>query len=282
MTADRDATRIVRSWLEAGVTTLPDRVLDAVLDQVPATPQRRAGWLARRFPTMNNTTIRFGVAAVAVVVLVLLGVRFLPGTGTGGGPSPTPRATPTLVPSPEPSEAGWLSGTLGSGRVQATNEGVRFSFVTPEGWVRTEFDSMIRKLDSSAGYPWIGFINPFDSVATDPCAGEATRVGPTVNDLATGLTTIPGTSADAPVNATVGGLPAKLVVLSIDDDVPCPPNSFWLYGPDSAYPNSTGSTIKVWIFELDGERYVIHVDETVPGDEIAQEIQQIIDSIRFE
>ena len=37
MSTDRDVTRIVRSWLEEGVTALPDRVLDAVLDQVPAT-----------------------------------------------------------------------------------------------------------------------------------------------------------------------------------------------------------------------------------------------------
>ena len=42
MSTDRDVTRIVRSWLEEGVTALPDRVLDAVLDQLPATPQRRA------------------------------------------------------------------------------------------------------------------------------------------------------------------------------------------------------------------------------------------------
>ena len=42
MSTDRDVTRIVRSWLEEGVTALPDRVLDDVLDQLPATPQRRA------------------------------------------------------------------------------------------------------------------------------------------------------------------------------------------------------------------------------------------------
>ena len=48
MSADRDADRIVRSWLEEGVTALPDRVLDAVLDQVPrphsaASPGGRRG-----------------------------------------------------------------------------------------------------------------------------------------------------------------------------------------------------------------------------------------------
>ena len=54
MSTDRDVTRIVRSWLEEGATALPDRVLDTVLDQLPATPQRRAWWPAWRFREMNN------------------------------------------------------------------------------------------------------------------------------------------------------------------------------------------------------------------------------------
>ena len=77
MSADRDADRIVRSWLEEGVTTLPDRVLDAVLDQVPATPQRRSTWWpARRLPDMNNTA-KLALGGVAVVVIALLGIGFL-------------------------------------------------------------------------------------------------------------------------------------------------------------------------------------------------------------
>ncbi len=35
---ERDTTSIVRSWLENGVTDLPDRVLDPVLDQLPLDP----------------------------------------------------------------------------------------------------------------------------------------------------------------------------------------------------------------------------------------------------
>ena len=52
MSTDRDTTRIVRSWLEEGATALPDRVLDAVLDQVPTTRQRRARWPAWLFRLM--------------------------------------------------------------------------------------------------------------------------------------------------------------------------------------------------------------------------------------
>ena len=56
MSTERDVNRIVRSWLEEGVAALPDRVLDTVLDQLPATPQRRAWWPVRRFGEMNNFT----------------------------------------------------------------------------------------------------------------------------------------------------------------------------------------------------------------------------------
>ena len=65
MNADRDVTRIVRSWLEEGVDVLPDRVLDRVFDQLPATPQRRSWWPVRRFASMN-TPIRYAIAAAAM------------------------------------------------------------------------------------------------------------------------------------------------------------------------------------------------------------------------
>ena len=64
MSTDRDTTRIVRSWLEEGVTALPDRVLDTVLDQIPATQQRRSCWPPRRLPNMNSYT-RIGLGAAA-------------------------------------------------------------------------------------------------------------------------------------------------------------------------------------------------------------------------
>ena len=46
VSADRDADRIVRSWLEEGVTTLPDRPGRRARPS-PATPQRRFTWWRR-------------------------------------------------------------------------------------------------------------------------------------------------------------------------------------------------------------------------------------------
>ena len=104
MSTDRDVTRIVRSWLEEGRTALPDRVLDIVLDQLPATRQRPAPWPARRLLDMNIPT-RLAVAAAAVFALAVVGVIALPKGGGVAAPQPTasPTASPTPVPTVHPS-----------------------------------------------------------------------------------------------------------------------------------------------------------------------------------
>ncbi len=88
MSTERDATRIVRSWLEDGVDALPDRVLDAVLAELPATPQRRAGW-APHSSLMRAVGVGLA-AAVVVAIAALLGLRLLPGSNVGGPPTQTP------------------------------------------------------------------------------------------------------------------------------------------------------------------------------------------------
>ena len=93
MSTDRETTRVVRSWLEEGVTALPDRVLDAVLDQVPATPQRRHLWPAWRSNRMN-TYAKLIAGAAAVLVVAVIGYQFLPGRSGPGGPTAQPSPSP--------------------------------------------------------------------------------------------------------------------------------------------------------------------------------------------
>lgn len=103
MDTDRDTTRIVRSWLVEGRTALPDHILDAVLDQAAATPQRRPAWLARRLPPMGMP-IRIAAAAAVVVIAAVFGISLLSGAfgGVGGlGPAATsPSPSPTLAATP--------------------------------------------------------------------------------------------------------------------------------------------------------------------------------------
>jgi len=77
MSADRDVTRIVRSWLHEDGNENAERVLFAVVEQLDTTPQRPAGWLARRFPLMHSSTARIGVAAIAASVVALLGYALI-------------------------------------------------------------------------------------------------------------------------------------------------------------------------------------------------------------
>ena len=126
MSTDRDTTRIVRSWLEEGATALPDRVLDTVLDQIPATQQRRSWWPPRRLPNMNSYT-RIGLGAAAAVAVVLAGIGLL-GTRSDVGPatSPTPSSASSVSPSSgapsNPLVGTWLAPELTCAQQVATIE----------------------------------------------------------------------------------------------------------------------------------------------------------------
>ena len=97
MSTELETTRIVRSWLEDGITRLPDRVLDDVLGQLPATPQRRHFWSAWR-PSQMNIYAKIAAAAAAVAVVAVVGYQLLPGRAPGpGGPSVAPSPTAAVL-----------------------------------------------------------------------------------------------------------------------------------------------------------------------------------------
>jgi hypothetical protein len=103
MTTERETLHIIGTWMEDGRTRLPDHVLDAVLDQLPSTPQRRT-MLGRpwRFPPMTSFA-RLAMTVVAIAAVGVVGLTLVQGpvTGPAASPSPTPSPSPvTLPPSP--------------------------------------------------------------------------------------------------------------------------------------------------------------------------------------
>ena len=97
-----DFDRTARLYLELGPTTMPDRGLQAALDEIHVTRQRRAWWPARRFSSMSNT-IRLAAGAAAVALVTVVGLSLMPGAGFSGfAPTPTPTPTPTASPTPTP------------------------------------------------------------------------------------------------------------------------------------------------------------------------------------
>jgi hypothetical protein len=102
MTADTATERALRALLEDDVSVLPDRVLDAIVAQLPLRRQRRRWWSSPSAPRR----LAVGVAALALIVGVGIGLGLRPGgvaaplaTPT---PSPSPTATPSSTPSPSP------------------------------------------------------------------------------------------------------------------------------------------------------------------------------------
>ena len=297
MSTERDVTRIVRSWLGTDEHESADRVLDHVLAQLDATPQRRAWWPARRSIDLN-TYAKLAIAAVAVVVVAVVGINLLPGSsrngGNGSAASPTPSPTPTRTPSPSTSPAVVFppSGPLATGRHSLTLAGVPLSINVPtSGWVSNGSWG----IDRSTGVTpdGAGFIFWVDAtpvgVFANPCAN---RQAPPIGELAAGLAAavarVPGTDlVSGPSDVTVGGHPAKHVVITIREDIGCVPESFNLwYAPRedlARYATQLGSTIRVWIVDVGGK--LVWIDgETYKGagPEPGQEIQQIIDSIQFD
>jgi hypothetical protein len=200
MSTDREATRIVRSWLEEGVTVLPDRVLDAVLDQVPTTPQRRSWWPAWRSATMN-TYAKFAIAAAAVLVVAVVGYNFLPGRGGVGGPAATPSPTDVpRLPANGPIEAGTYR--IGSGPT--------FLVTIPAGWVSNGGMSIRKNLDQPNEVALDLYRADID-VFADACEsfGTEERVGPTAEDLLAALVAQENSDISDPVDVTVAGLPGS-------------------------------------------------------------------------
>jgi len=140
---DRDVTRIVRSWLEEGRTALPDRVLDTVLDQLPATPQRRAPWPARRLLDMHIPT-RLAVTAAAVFALALIGLIAFPRVGGVAGPQSTASPSPTVAPVPMPSSGTLAAGTYVMTPFNGSDPAVACMTPPQSGCTETTADDSIR------------------------------------------------------------------------------------------------------------------------------------------
>jgi len=210
MNAHHDLERRLADFYHAEAPRqAPDRVLNAALETIDTTRQRRVLiHVPRRFHDMNMYA-RAAIAAAAViavgaVVLAIVGPFRLSGTGPGAvaTPSPSPSAPPSALPSPSqspisspsPSQLAPLTGSFTSAVF-----GVSTSY--PAGW----------KLRPAAelwttGLPWnCEGRCPFDQIyekevdtpmfhlASQPLGGK------TAADWAAGVLADPGWDAKCPI-----------------------------------------------------------------------------------
>ena len=128
-----DTERILDAFLAPEADRLPDRVIDATLDQLARTRQRRAMRVPWRFLTMPASSRATAIAAVVLVAVVGAGALiYLNSTATGGvgGQPATSTPSPTVAPSPAtsavaPGIAAWR---------EYTSRVYGFQFGYPKDW----------------------------------------------------------------------------------------------------------------------------------------------------
>lgn len=293
MSTDRETTRIVRSWLEDGVTVLPDRVLDSVLDQLPATRQRRPFWPAWRFAQMNRSAQAALGAAALVVVLGLVGLGILgsrPG-GIGGGPP----GSPTGSAHPGPSAIAVPSGTspvsLTPGRYLATDPFLlKVGFTVPDGWqgnVGGPYYMGVERMQTDGGGVYFSLLG---GVYLDPCAPGNGVVSPrdpasgmSDAELVNALTNLKGVTATSPVQSTIAGYRATSFTLTASAGAAACAGgvySLWRLPLGSVAEMLGGQQDRLWIVTVGSRRLVLEVDE-YPGETAAAkaEVQSVLDSV---
>jgi hypothetical protein len=288
-----------------------DRVLDAVLDQLDTTPQRRAGWPAWRTPTMNKF-VAIGLGAAAVVVLLFVGAQLLGSpTNTGGGPDETLTPEPTLAPTPSPSA--WTGIPGGPFVVTNTDLPVQTTVdIASPGWSPlTGLDAITKDDDGldppeSVGAAFLAWAWPAGSgfdVYGDPCQWSTTipeTPATTPDEIAAALAAQASSDATPPVDVTIGGYSGKALTLHVptsfeipdatreEEFADCDEAVFGFYGiegePEPARnAQGPGQIDELWILDVDGAIVILDAaySPSTPAD-LVEEMRAMAASATFE
>ena len=243
MRTEHETTRIVRSWLDEGVAVLPDRVLDAVLDQLPATHQRQSLWHRRAFA--DARVLRLGAIAAALTFAVVVALNGGPMDGPGPPASPTPAPSPTATP------------------VLATHTLVGYpvglTFEAPDDWgmcIYGPTEQAVCASDVSDQSLVVSFLI-IENVVIDPCGLDVLDppLGDSVDDLVTALTSLPGFTPSEIREITFDGFAGKEFTIIAPFGVGCELRTW----ATAERINGVGSGERnhVRILDVDGTRVVI-------------------------
>jgi hypothetical protein len=240
----------------------------------------------RRVATSTRVSLLIG--AVIAVAACSDGAAARPSAPPAWTIAPSALASPGPISTGHPLDSG-PQGPLEPGTyVTASPFLTRVTFSLPAHWF------------ADVGGPYAVFLDPssepvsnddglvefviFDQVSADPCHVGTGLVspppGPSVDDLARALASVPGLLATTPTDVTVAGYHGKQVTLTSNTStVIC---SVWQLPLGAGNTMVSGERDGYWILDVDGQRLVITAHE-LPGESAAHkaEVQAILDSIRI-
>ena len=312
MNARRDPDRLIHAFLREGEEALHDQVYDAVRDRIEQTRQRAyiGPW---RTPIMNRI-VGFGLAAAAVVAVVLIGSQLLgPPTGGGQGSGATPSAEPTATPQPTPTPSPSAEAGVREVVVTNTDAPVRTTIqVATSGWIPLAGLDAVTKNDDgldppdSVGAALLAWAWPAGTgfhVYGDPCLWSTTipeTPATTPDEIAAAFAAQASTDATALVDVTVGGYAGKAITLHVpmSFDLPdatreekfadCDNDVFGYYGIEgepepSRNAQGAGQVDELWILDVDGSIVILDAtySPSTPAD-LVEELRTLAQSATFE
>lgn len=254
-----------------------------------------------------NKLVGFGLAAAAVLAVLIVGAQLLssPGSNLGGpGDEPTPTATPE--PTPDPTPEATPEGLLpegphviltGDADAPVDNIPPLTVMIPAPGWYGEVGEGILLKNDKHGppdGSGMIIFARREYLVYGDACHWESTvpeTPATTVDELVAALSSQGSRDASEPIDITLGGYAGKSITLEVPDDVDfteCDPGygGSWDCGGDGKMPceyhTGPDEIDTVYILDIDG---VIMAWQTgyytgTPAEDIA-ELEAIVQSASF-
>jgi len=291
MSASFDFDRVTQDWLADGPTSISDRALQAALNEVHLTHQRRFGAKWRTLP-LNASFVRFAAAAIAVVVVIaaaLFMLGRLPAGLVGNQPTPTPAPAPTaqtlsaaLTYPLVPGDYVTASPFLVPGIQLALGDRWGVNELKPSRlWMAT-----VTTNGKDVGAHLL-FEVP-TAVYKDPCTEPTVRfdpsTGPTIDDFVADLRRMAHFTVGPTSTRTLDGVSVTEVDITNDiapDGTGCtleqPP---FIYPWDSGQTNA-GSRQHLVLAEVGGKRLLIDAIYIDPEGSTEDEVNAVIDSIRF-
>jgi hypothetical protein len=288
VTGHRDPDRKLIAYFADGMDVLPDRVVDAVLDEVHHTRQR-AGfgpWRTRRMSTFSKLVL----AAATVVVIAVAGFNLVPKPiggigGQGTTPSPVVTSSPTPQSSPSPSPQAIRLTVAGTDTGGAADP-LQLTATVPGTWEVNPYatNNAATGADGAAMFATV-----LTTTFPDPCSHVPRSPNVrTVAEAATALGELGGVTTTTPVQAQIAGRDATLVELTMPASMPCAPDQFYLWTDDPAVEGgwwalAPSETIRVWVLDVGGKVVTIAA-RTYPGttDATKADLQAALDSLAFD
>lgn len=228
--------------------------------------------------------------ALAVGVLLVVGLAGCGGSSESSAPSETPSAALRAMPAGD----GGADQPIEPGTYRIARSpwsAADFTVTFPEGWT-VQYGHVYHQNDGQGETAEFYAID-LDEIYTDSCHGEGvpTAVGPGVDGLVDALLEQEPTAAGDPVETTLGGRPATRIDLEIpkgldledcrlaDDGVLG--LQLWYSEPaDKYFVLQQGGATSIYVLDVDGERQVFLTQQFSPTPEDRAEVQAVLESIR--